>query len=136
MSRSQIGTCPNCNHEQLYKGTAKRPRMTCKKCHTRYYLTGSHDSKESKIAIPTSTNKRQFIPPQDENGFIDDPDELLISVAIRELNKPNPDPRWASILLGCKKENVQLRTQRLESFKNLPTTALVNLLSKNLPEEL
>ena len=39
-------------------------------------------------------------------GFIDDPDELLMSVAVRELNKPNPDPRWANVLITTRKENI------------------------------
>ena len=39
-------------------------------------------------------------------NFIDDPDELLMSVAVRELNKPNPDPRWANVLITTRKENI------------------------------
>ena len=70
-----------------------------------------------------------------KQGFLDDPDELLLSVAIRELNKKNPDPRWATILINCKKENINTKGDVLEQFKQLPTQVLVNLLSKNLQEE-
>lgn len=85
---------------------------------------GTYDNKEKT----TSAN-----PPTEQ--FIDDPDELLMSVAIRELNKAKPDPRWASILINCKKENITNKNLVLEEFKQLPTKALVSLLSKNLQEE-
>jgi len=81
--------------------------------------------------IPKSTTKT---PPQ-ETSFIDDPNELLLSVAIRELNKPNPDPRWASILINCKKEKITNTNEVIDQFKNLPTQALVNLLNKSSQEE-
>jgi len=67
--------------------------------------------------------------------FIDDPDELLLSTAIRELNKPSPDPRWATILINCKKENISTKSEVIEQFKQLPTQTLVNLLSKSSPNE-
>lgn len=74
-----------------------------------------------------------FTPPN--MTYKDDPDELLMSVAIRELNKPQPDPRWASILINCKKENITTKSEVLEEFKQLPTQVLVNLLSKSLQKE-
>lgn len=93
-------------------------------------------NKKGKI----SKKKTKSIPPQDTTQqappFIDDPDELLISVAIRELNKPNPDSRWANILIACKKEKITNKTDVMEQFRQLPTKALVNLLSKNLQEGL
>ena len=89
--------------------------------------------KTTKQIIPKSTNKN---PPQrKEPSFIDDPNELLLSVAIRELNKPNPDPRWASILINCKKEKITNTNEVIDQFKNLPTQALVNLLNKSSQEE-
>lgn len=42
----------------------------------------------------------------DTSKIIDDPDELLMSVAMRELNKPNPDPRWANVLITTRRENI------------------------------
>jgi len=134
MSKSQklIAICPECQHEKIYNGTALRPRITCSECKTRFYLTTQKTQKGSKnhSNIPRS---RDASTPLD---FIDDPDELLISVAIRELNKPNPDSRWANILIACKKEKITNKTNVMDQFKQLPTKALVNLLSKNLQEGL
>ena len=82
-----------------------------------------------------------IFPPQKNNdkssplAFIDDPDELLLSVAIRELNRPDPDPRWATILINCKKENISTKEEAIERFKQLSTQGLVNLLNKSLQEE-
>ena len=105
MSPSQklIAICPECKHESIYNGTALRPRITCKECKTRFYLT------TQKAQKPKSQSKQKSIPPQDTTQalqFIDDPDELLMSVAMRELNKPNPDPRWANVLITTRKENI------------------------------
>ena len=92
--------------------------------------------------LPPNTPKKKKVPKSippntdQEHQFIDDPDELLISVAIRELNKPNPDSRWANILIACKKEKITNKTNVIDQFKQLPTKALINLLSKNLLEEL
>lgn len=63
--------------------------------------------------------------------YIDDPDELLMSVAIRELNREHPDPRWASILINCKKEKITIKGDDIESFRKLPNEVLANLLSKS-----
>lgn len=96
-------------------------------------LTNKSQSDNNKKQIPTSTHKPH--PPQETTPFVDDPNELLMSVAIRELNKPDPDPRWANILIACKKENITIRNEMLDQFKQLPTRALVSLLNKNLPNE-
>ena len=63
--------------------------------------------------------------------IIDDPDELLMSVAIRMLNKPDPDPRWANILISCKKENINIKGDDIESFRKLPNQVLAHLLNKS-----
>ena len=105
----------------------------------RSYKSRAKKNKVSKIVspkvskLPKSTNKKD--PPQEKISFIDDPNELLLSVAIRELNKPNPDPRWASILINCKKEKITNTNEVIDQFKNLPTAALVNLLNKSSQEE-
>ena len=120
---------PELSNEQLaYKNkcskrTVERALQVSKKKDNNVVLT--------KQKIPKSTNKN---PPQ-ETSFIDDPNELLLSVAIRELNKPNPDPRWASILINCKKEKITNTNEVIDQFKNLPTQALVNLLNKSSQEE-
>ncbi len=61
-------------------------------------------------------------------AFIDDPNELLLSTAIRELNKPNPDPRWANILISCKKEKITTESEVIDQFKQQTTQTLVNIL--------
>ena len=129
MSQSLIAICPKCNHEELYKGTAKRPRIHCAKCHHRYYIKTDQTPKERITEKTRKPSQSSFIPPQ--NDFIDDPDELLMSVAIRELNKAKPDPRWASILINCKKENISTKGDDIESFRKLPNQVLATLLSKS-----
>lgn len=87
---------------------------------------------------PTSVDTTPSIPPQNTPQaprFIDDRDELLLSVAMRELNKPNPDPRWANILISCKKEKITTKTEVLEQFRQQPTQLLVNLLNKSSQKE-
>ena len=94
--------------------------------------------KNNNVNTTKSNVKKKSIPPQNttqEYQFIDDPDELLISVAIRELNKPNPDSRWANILISCKKEKITTKSDVIDQFKNLPTKALVSLLNKSSQEE-
>lgn len=86
--------------------------------------------------LPPNTPKKRKVPksippqntPQDALRFIENPDELLLSTAIRELNKPNPDPRWATILINCKKENISTKTEVIDKFKQLSIQARVNIL--------
>ncbi len=111
MSTSQklIATCPECGHEKIYNGTALRPRITCSECKTRYYISTQKTQKESSSQIKEKKKIRSSqpkSPTNKETQFIDDPDELLMSVAVRELNKPNPDPRWANVLITTRKENI------------------------------
>ena len=143
MSTSIIAKCPDCNNESLYKGHAQRPRIVCSKCKKKFYVSTQstqEDIGESKINSPKNSGfSPQSIPPQNttqEPTFIDDPDELLISVAIRELNKPNPDSRWANILIACKKEKITNKTNVMDQFKQLPTKALIGILKKNLQDVL
>jgi hypothetical protein len=129
MSKSIIATCPECNHEFLFKTEAKRPRPHCPKCKHWFYIKKSvapGTQKEKIIKLSQSS----FIPPEENMAFIDDPDELLMSVAIRELNKQNPDPRWASILINCKKENITTKTEVIEQLQKLPTKNLTEMLKK------
>ena len=70
-------------------------------------------------------------PPLD---IIDDPDELLYSVAIRELNKQDPDPRWASILIQCRKQIGMHKNEVMDSLQKQSTKALIEIL-KNLSGE-
>ena len=132
MSHSQklIATCPECNHEKIYNGTALRPRITCSECKTRFYLTTQKTHNESSSQIPKN------IPPQNtpqEVRFIDDPDELLMSVAVRELNKSNPDPRWANVLITTRRENIgqSKKEGKIRSkFKSMDIKDIAKILSE------
>lgn len=129
MSRSQsiIAKCPECDHEFIYNGTAKRPRVTCPECHKRFYITIINDSKG--IDSIDSDHSHEFIPPKHDE-FIDDPNELLMSVAIRELNKKSPDPRWATILINCKKENITMKDEVIDKLQKLPTKNITEILKR------
>ena len=133
-------TCPYCGNNQTYKPrkeVPKDPHTKCSKCKREFkFKVGNPDQtiveKKAKIVDKKSTPAKGSISP---TTFIDDPDELLLSVAIRELNRPNPDSRWATILINCKREKITTKSEVLDQFKQLPTQALVNLLSKSLREE-
>lgn len=96
-------TCKKC--EVTFNGTYKaqqRPRKSCPKCHKMVGMTVSLKKKKS-----VNNSQGKVIPPKSPSqDFIDDPDELLMSVSTRELNKEDPDPRWASILISVRKENI------------------------------
>ena len=135
MSKSIHTTCPACNHEFLFKTVAKRPRPHCPKCNEWFYIPKDDTPNTQKNKIPKSNQNNHFNPPK----IIDDPDELLMSVAVRELNKPNPDPRWASILINCRKENITIKSEVIDQLQKLPTKALTEMLrkqsGKSLPVE-
>lgn len=65
------------------------------------------------------------------HNYTNDPDELLMSVSIRMLNKPEPDPRWANILLSCRKENISNKNEAMEEYSALPNSALSMLLKQS-----
>jgi hypothetical protein len=67
--------------------------------------------KSKKIVKTVKKNQAHHSSKIDDTKFIDDPDELLMSVAVRELNKPNPDPRWANVLITTRKENIGQSTK-------------------------
>jgi len=59
MSQSQIATCPNCLLEVIYKGVSKRPRITCKRCKTRYYISVPKIKKDEKeVEIEKKINNK------------------------------------------------------------------------------
>ena len=104
------------------KTTIRSYKYRCKKEYETPVATKKNKPKSTtKPSTPTS-------PPLVD--FIDDPDELLMSVAIRELNKANPDPRWASILINCKKENIIHKDEVLNTLQKQPTRNIVEILQK------
>ena len=145
---SIIAKCPECNNEFLYKGHAKRPRPTCSKCKTKFYLStrntqNNHIKQGEDIKINLSLKGGQddsqssiSIPPQDTTQalqFIDDPDELLLSVSMRELNKPNPDPRWANVLITTRRENIGISKKEgiiQSKFKSMSIKEVSKILAR------
>jgi hypothetical protein len=106
-----------------------RKRVKCRECRKLFTLRKEHiihhgtepkGSKSAPITVAT-------IPPLIED-YKDDPDELLHSLCVRELNKPNPDVRWASILLTLLKERGKRASEMSEQFRQLPSTTLIQLL--------
>lgn len=69
-------------------------------------------------------------------SFIDDPNELLMSCAKRQLNKEDPDVRWGTILVNILKETKQLeavnsdRDEIQSKLKQYSTTDLISLRKK------
>lgn len=66
--------------------------------------------------------------------YIDDPDELLMSVAIRELNRPDPSYQWANILLAAKKQKITVQGDENELQRQSIST-LVSKLKEKLPDD-
>lgn len=90
----------------------------------------------SKNVSPKVSKKKISIPPQDTTReaptYIDDPDELLLSVAVRELNRPNPDPRWANVLITTRKENIGISKKEgniRSKFKSMNIKDIATILS-------
>jgi len=118
--------CKTCKitFEGEYK-PQQRPRKSCPKCH--------------KMA-DMSTNKKEILKKKKQSKavstsleFIDDPDELLMSVAMRELNRPGPDPRWASILISVRKENIGKSKKEgniRSKFKSLNIKDIAQIISQ------
>jgi hypothetical protein len=65
--------------------------------------------------------------------FIDDPEELILSVSIRELNKPDPDVRWANLLVNALKSKITIKGDN-ESLQQQSISTLVRNMNAKLPE--
>jgi len=121
---------PTLTNKQLYNLYPKGNRTSI-----RVYANEVRNKTNSGITPKNNHNSTlkpsKPSPPQETTSFIDDPNELLMSVAVRELNKPSPDPRWANILISCKKENITIKEDDIDSFRKLPNQILANLLNKS-----
>lgn len=69
-----------------------------------------------------------------DHPYVDDPDELLMSVAIRELNRPNPAYQWANILLNARKQKITIQGDE-KQLQRLSITSLVSKLKEKLPSD-
>lgn len=112
-------TC--CGHTQIYKpreGKIKKGAHTnCKKCGKDFSINIETSEDIPKIPnLPKSKilKKTNLANPPQEEDFIDDPNELLLSCAMRELNKPTPEVRWANILLTLLDKTGRLETTTKE----------------------
>ena len=109
-----------------FKGEYKaqqRPRRSCPTCHKSCDLTKN----KVKTKSISSQNTTQ------EHRFIDDPDELLLSVSMRELNKENPDPRWANVLITTRRENIGLSKKEgniQSKFKSMSIKEVSKILAR------
>jgi len=130
MGQSLVAICPKCKHKEVYEGTAKRPRIHCEKCKYRYYIQTQKTQKEKVIEKITKSNQKNSSQPPQEKNFIDDPVELLTSSCMRQLNKQDPDARWASILL-----TLLDKTNKLE-YKDIEEAQLQNQLKAKSISEL
>ncbi len=90
-------------------------KYACEEVLKRFRIqTDTQTDQTPKQKIINKTNSAN--PPLEQN-FIDDPVELLTSVCKRSLNKPNPDARWASILLTLLDKTNKLEYKDVEEAK-------------------
>ena len=135
-------TCTFCGNTQIYtpraKKRSKKPHTDCKKCGKDFKI--NLDVSEVVERIPNLPKQKILEKVHDQkpaifdnSKFIDDPDELLMSVAVRELNKPHPDPRWANVLITTRKENIGQSTKegKIRSrFKSMSIKDIAKILSE------
>ncbi len=86
--------------------------------------------KENKISNVISP-KETKVGPSTPATFIDDPDELLYSVCIRELNKANPSPSWGNLLLSCREKIQKSKLERQSKLLQRPTDTLLSMIEKS-----
>jgi len=119
-----------------------RPRKRCPSCHKPRDILrkkkelsdqisgGENSLPEEKNQTTKSTKKSHNL---STTSFIDEPNELLLNTAVRELNKPIPDVRWANILLQLldKSDKLNIKTtsekEAMEKLRQMPMEALLNL---------
>jgi len=150
MSQSQeiIAICPECNDKTIYEGHAKRPRITCSECHTRFYI-----STPKTQPIPKSNPKQ---PPQVEGlatlpttpiNAVGDPVGFVTSIITEELMKTR-DVRWATLFVSVLRESKKLdySTQQEVEWSNqakslsieelVEKVAIKGSISKNISRRL
>lgn len=100
--------CKSCKltFEGEYK-PQQRPRKSCPKCHKMVGLVVTKKKKKK-------AQGQILDPPKTDDEIIDDPNELLMSCAMRELNKSTPNVRWGNILLSLLDKTNQLVSKTKE----------------------
>ena len=107
-SQKVVVKCTFCDTPYNYDFTTD-PRMWCNKCNKQFRFKSQLSASQSspKPKIPKSNKNNFSQPPQ----IIDDPNELLMSCAMRELNKQDPDVHWGRILLTLLEKTGRLETK-------------------------
>jgi len=134
---------PCCKNIQEYKPRkpfdwSKRHKTACKKCSINFDVSKdlvvvgeSEEKKGEKETITLAKGKPSNVVNTD---LIDDPNELLMSCAMRELNKSNPEVRWANILLQLLDKTKQLEAKSKSDvqsqLKQYSTSELIELRKK------
>ena len=95
----------------------------------RTYIKQWQGNIAKKSNIPKKKSSHFSAPPQGNTGFIDDPDELLYSVAIRELNKPNPNPQWARVLIEAR-QKIKQKDELVDTLQKSSIKELTEILKK------
>lgn len=102
--------------------------------YTKSFCNSFYLMKKVPLNTPKKKKVPKSIPPQNtpqERDIIDDPNELLMSVSMRELNKSNPEVRWANILLQLLDKTKQLeaksKSEVQSKLKQYSITELIEL---------
>ena len=134
---------PTADREKAIEAFKSYPKNSVRTYYTQYFkiLSDKNISDISSKKRSSSIKGKTTIPPLltpdgEDHPYIDDPDELLLSVSKRMLNMANPDPRWATILLNCKKEKITDKNEMSEVLQKATTRSLVELLKRKSQEEL
>lgn len=145
-----IAKCPKCDHKTIYEGVAKRPRITCKECKTRFYVyTQKTQKKENKKSTPekeahSPTNEKGTS--IDENWFeMEDPELSRHTYRDVLLNKESTvrerlEAASKLVDLKYKSGTLDVKTQSekevMSKFRQHDTQTLVSMLNKSSQKEL
>ena len=125
---------PELGNEDYYSEFPDTPKGTI-----RYWKMKAPKGINKSPTNPTNVDTtKKSIPPQntaqEAPTLIDDPNELLMSTAMRELNKANPEVRWANVLLQLLDKTKQLeaksKSEVQSKLKQYSITELIELRKK------
>ena len=129
--------CQKCKSKEVYKPRKelpKDPHTKCSQCgQENHFKDGDLEALNSGDSRNKIIKKSKPLGVSDPpTTFIDDPDELLLSVSMRELNKPDPDPRWGNLLIAVRKENIGISKKEgkiRSKFKSMNIKDIAMILS-------
>lgn len=138
-------SCTFCGHSQIYNPRGgkipRKPHTDCKGCGKDFTINieiSENIPRIPKITKSALLKKKPHSHPESPTNdtFIDNPNELLMSNAIRALNKQEPDVKWGNLLYNILKETKQLqapskeRSEVKSQLKQYSTTDLISLRKK------